>query len=165
MRHLPVSLLCLAVLVSACDAVSTFPTSPGPVTPQPSAPPPPPPAVPRSEVAVDIALGEVVRSHVTVDDSLCDPAWPHRCRYYRLTAPTSGLLNVVMAWTPQQLDPYPLDIDAVDEQGRGYLPTVGPGHQRQLWVDATAGSTYFIGIWSFFLPGEEFELRTSIQPR
>jgi len=166
MQHIPVSLLCLAVLASGCDGVTSLPTAPGPVTPQPSAPSPSPsPAVPRSQVAVDIALGDVVRSHVTDDDPLCDPSWPHRCRYYRLTPPTSGVLNVTIAWSPQVLDPYPLDVDVVDEQGRMYFPSVGPGHQRQMSMAVTAGSTYFIGIWSFVWPGEEFELRTAIQPQ
>ena len=164
MRHLPISLLCLAVLASGCDAVSTFPTSPGAVTPQPSAPPPPPPPVSRSEVAVDIALGQVVRSHVTDDDPLCDPAWPYRCRYYRLIAPTSGVLNVSIAWSPQARDPYPLDIGVVEERGLEYFPLVGPDTQRQVSLRVTAGRTYVIEIWSFLSPPEEFELRTAIQP-
>jgi hypothetical protein len=163
MRHLPVSVLCVAVLASGCDS-NSFPTAPSPVTPRPAAPSLPP-AIPRADVATDIALGEVVRGRVADDDPLCEPAWPHRCRYYRLTAPTSGVLNVAMAWGPQVLDPYPLDIDAVDEQRRMYFPSVGPGNQRQLWIAVTAGSTYLIGIWSFVWPAEEFELRTSIQPR
>ena len=163
MRHLPVTLLCLAVLASGCDAVSSFPTSPGPVTPPASAAPAPP-TVPRSEVAVDIALGEVVRSHVTDDDPLCDPAWPHRCRHYRLIAPTSGVLNVVMAWSPKARDPYPLDIGVVEVGGLEHFPSVGPGTQRQVSVRVTAGRTYFIDIWSFLRPPEEFELGTAIRP-
>jgi|RhiMetdeSRZDD1v2_1073273.scaffolds.fasta_scaffold335783_3 hypothetical protein len=164
MRHLPVSLLCLAVLASACDATSTIPTAPTPVTPRPPAPSPPP-AVPRDAVAVDIGLGEVVRSRVTHDDPLCDPAWAHRCRYYRLTAPTSGLLNVAMTWNRQALDPYPLDVDVVDELGNTYFPSVGPGTQRNVWLSVAPGRRYVIGIWSFTSPPEEFELRSSIQPR
>ena len=161
MRHLPISLLFLAVLASGCDATTTIPTAPDAVTPLPPASPPPP-AVRRSDVAVDIALGEVVRSRVTENDPLCGEPWPHRCRIYRVTAPTSGLLKASMTWSPQVRDPYPLDIGVVDERGLESFPHVISGTQREVWVRVTAGSSYFIEIWSFLSPPEEFELRAAM---
>ena len=162
MRHLPVSLLCLAVFASGCDS-NTFPTAPGPVTPSRSAPSPPSPAVPRD--AVDLALGGVVRSRVTEGDPLCgSQPYQFHCRRYRLTIPASGILVVVMAWGAEVLNPYPLDIGVLDERGFEYPPSVGPGPQRRVEFRVSAAGTYVVEIWSFLTPHEDFELRTAFHP-
>lgn len=101
---------------------------------------------------------------MTQNDPLCDAGWPHRCRHYRLTAPAAGVLKVTMTWSSQVADPYPLDIGVVDPLGRTYYPSVGPGAQRQVSVQVSAGTTYVIEIWSSLSPGEEFELHTAIEP-
>jgi hypothetical protein len=111
--------------------------------------------------AATLALGEVVKSHVTVNDPLCDPGWPHRCRYYRLTAPADGVLEVTVRWSSRQPDPYPLDIDLISRFGRMGLPVaVGPGPQRRMILSVKTGDTYAIEIWSFLSPAEAFELST-----
>jgi hypothetical protein len=161
MRHIPVSLLCLAVLASGCDS-NTFPTAPGPVTSSAASPPP---VGPRADAATSIVLGEMIRSRVTEGDPLCGaPPYQFRCRRYRVTIPASGIFVAVMAWGAEVLNPYPLDIGVLDERGFEYVPSVGPGPQRRVEFRVSAGSTYVIEIWSFLTPHEDFELRTAFHP-
>jgi hypothetical protein len=110
-----------------------------------------------------MAVGQLVNGHVTMNDPLCGPGWPHRCQHYVLTAPTKGILEVTMTWSSEISDPYPLDIGLLPPNDF-LLPTVGPGPQRRLAVQVAAGGAYVIEIWSFLTPGAEFDLTTTLLP-
>ena len=162
----------LALTAVACEdskqALVLRPTplaSPAPPLP---APPPAPPVViphPRLSDASPIAIGETIKSQATADDPLCGEAYPHRCRYFKVTATLSGMLRVTMRWSAAQRDPYPLDIGVYGSGGGEWLPVAGPGTERAVYVPADAGATYLIEVWSFLTPGEPFELTSSIEPR
>ena len=162
MGHLRFAAVSFAMLALGCDGgTSVLPTGPSQLPPRATTPTPGP-LVPTN--AATIAVGEVVNSHVTMDDPLCDPGWPHRCRYYRLTAPVDGVVDVTMRWSSQQPDPYPLDIDIISVLGRMGPPVaVGPGPQRRVTLRVKAGDAYAIEIWSFLSPAEAFELSTALQ--
>jgi hypothetical protein len=164
MGHLRLSVVTFAMVALGCDgARSVLPTAPGELDPRATTPAAAP-VVPTN--AATIVIGEVVNSKVTMDDPLCDPRWPHRCRYYRLTAPADGFLEVTMRWSVEQPDPYPLDIDIISAFGRmGLPPDVGPGPQRRVAPRVKAGDTYTIEISSFLSPGEAFELTTALLGR
>lgn len=131
-------------------------------TPPPSQPPRLP--HPRLGDASPIAIGETVSSQTTADDPLCDPGWPHRCRYFKVTTPSRGMLRVTMRWSAAQPDPYPLDIGVYGPTGE-WFPVVGPGAQRYVDIGAAAGATYLIEVWSFLTPAERFELTSSLESR
>jgi hypothetical protein len=165
MRYVRFSVVCFSMLALGCDGSrrSLLPTRPSELPP--TATTPTSPQAPRvlTVAATTVAVGEVVNSRVTPDDPLCDPGWPHRCRYYRLTIAEDGVLDVAMGWSPQQPDPYPLDIDVLGSFGPVSPTQVGPGPRRRVGVRVKAGDTCLIEIWSFLTPGEEFELTTSLQ--
>jgi hypothetical protein len=164
MEMLRFSVFSFALLALGCDGGSSV----VPTGPSPSAPPASTPGPSRALVlppnAASIAVGEVVKGQVTGEDPLCDPGWPHRCRYYRLVAPAHGTLNVTIKWSAQQVDPYPLDLDVINASLRiGSAPAIGPGPQRRTSVRVKAGDAYAIEVWSFLSPGEVFELSTTLQ--
>ena len=163
MGHVRLTAVFLAMLALGCDGGrSVWPTVPSQLPPATTTPTPPPgPMVPPN--AATIAVGDVVKSLVTVDDPLCDPGWAHRCRYYRLTVPADGILDVTITWSSQQPDPYPLDIDVISALGRSGPPAaVGPGPQRRVTLSVKSGDMYTIQIWSFLSPAEAFELSTTL---
>ena len=119
----------------------------------------------QADCSIDlIDLGDVVSSRVTADDPLCSPGLSYRCRYYRLTAPSSGVLTVTMTWNPQIADPYPLDIEVIDPDGRITLTTAA-GAQRRVSLPVSEGATYVIEIWASAVPGEPFGVNIAIVPR
>ena len=167
MRNVGSIMVLVAVAAAGCEspqrALLLGPT-PLASTPPPVPPPPLPVAHPRLGDAVAIAIGETLRSQTTADDPLCAPEQPHRCRYFKVTAPSGGSLRVTMRWSAAQPDPYPLDIGVYGPTGE-WFAVVGPGAQRYVEVLADAGATYLIEIWSFLTPAEPFELTSSLVSR
>lgn len=151
--------ICFAMLALGCsDGRSLLPTGPS------SLPTTALPGLPGPTNAITIVAVEVVNDRVRSDDPLCDPEWPHRCRYYQLKAAVDGVLDVSLKWSSHQLDPYPLDIDVIGVHGRiGPTPAIGPGNQRRVSLPVRAGDTYAIEIWSFLSPGEVFDLSATIR--
>jgi hypothetical protein len=167
MRNVGSIMVLLAVAAVGCEsprrALLLGPT-PLASTPPPIPPPPQPIPHPRLGDATPIAIGETVKSQTTADDPWCAPGGPHRCRYFKVTAPIQGVLRVTMRWSAAQPDPYPLDIGVHGPTGE-WLPVVGPGAQRHVDVRADAGATYLIEVWSFLTPAERFELTSSLESR
>jgi hypothetical protein len=152
MQHLFASLVCLSLMLTACSGVP--PTAPS--RPPPPAPPTPVPTPPRSPVPfvdryTEITVGAVVQSVVQADDPLCaeEPLWP--CKYFRITPPRDGTLEVELTHTGGNLDLSFYDIYG----GRWWYP---------IRVPVKAGATYQIAIWEYEYPGLAFVLRTSLEP-
>ena len=164
MEMLRFSVFSFALLALGCDGGSSVvPTGPSQSGP-PASTPGPSRALVVPPNAASITVGEVVKGQVTGEDPLCDPGWPHRCRYYRLVAPADGTLTVTIKWSAQQVDPYPLDLDVVSASLRiGSATAIEPASQRRTSVRIKAGETYAIEVWSFLSPGEPFELSTALQ--
>jgi hypothetical protein len=106
-----------------------------------------------------------VQGQTTPSDPLCDPAWPHHCRYFKITVPLTGVLRVAMRWDASTLEQYPLDLGVYSPNGATWLAVVGPGTQRRVNVAAESGATYLVEVWSARTPGEPFELTSSLEPR
>jgi hypothetical protein len=153
-----ISIVCLGLVALGCDR--GLPTAP---TPGATAVPLPTPSPsPQPPLGSHIEVGEVITSRVTSDDPLCGHNTPFPCRYYRLTPARDGVLQVTLAWNPQLVDDYPLDMSVIDPQGKDWAATVVGRAQRGVSVRVTAGASYVIEIWSFLSPGVEFELRSSL---
>lgn len=112
-----------------------------------------------------IALGGAISGRITADDPLCAGASAHHCRYYRLTAPTDGLFEVVITSSAMGTDylSAPLDLYVVDRSGKGWDPVFGPGPEMRVSLRVKAGSEYQITVWSSVVPGVAFELRASLE--
>ena len=166
MRSVGFWVLFLGLTGVACDNPrQALVLAPSAIASQPT--PPPTPNVTRHPGlagATPLAIGETVRRQASASDPLCDPEWPHRCVYFKLTASHNGTLRVTMSWSAAQRDPYPLDIGVLGPEGT-WFPTEGPGPQRQVAGPVMAGTTYLVEVWSFLTPPEAFELTASIEPR
>jgi len=171
MRNVGHFVVVLTIGAVACESpqgrLLLGPTSISTPIPTPSPVSPRPPAVPdgRLDDATPLEIGETVQGQTNEGDPQCDPAWPHRCRYFKVTAPQPGLLHVTVRWGPSSRDPYPLDIAVYGPNGGAQLPVVGPGTQRRVDVVVDSGGTYLVEVWSFLTPGEPFELTSSLEPR
>ena len=114
----------------------------------------------RSPERIDI--GDVIRSRVTAEDPLCELGWPYRCRYYGVTVPSAGWLNVTIGWDPELTRRYRSTWASSTFRGAN-------GSRRQAGsaetcpVPVTAGTTYVIEVWSFWSPPADFQLTTSLQ--
>jgi len=127
---------------------------------------------PISERYIPIAVGDVVNSRVTAEDSNCIDAFAgaYHCRYYRVSATNDGLLEVVLASAAMGPSYFgaPLDLyitNVTDERGKGWDPVFGPGPQLRVSAPAKHGEAYQITVWSSTVPGVEFELSSSLWPR
>ena len=145
--------------------------APGPAT-GPAPPTPTPFGVwPISETYASLQIGEVINGRVTESDPSCITYLHMRCRYYRVQAPSDGLLEVVVmseSMGPRYADA-PLDLyitNVTDERGKGWDPVFGPGPQLRVSARVKAGAHYQISLysWSPTLPGVQFELRSSMWP-
>ena len=158
MRHLVASVGCFALLAAACGDGGN-PTGPGRVpspSPPPAASPTPAPAPaptpsPFAETYTQISVGDVVSRRATAEDPVCE-SW--HCQYFRLTAASDGLLEVVMTATGN------LDAAVADIVGTKWWDPA-PGAQVRVRAPVKAGATYQIEIWEY--TSGEFELRTSLQ--
>lgn len=168
MRNVGSLVVLLALVAGGCEgphrSVVLGPTPLAP-TASPSPPLPAPVPHPRLAEAIPLAVGQAITSQTTTDDPLCTPDWPHRCRYFKITAPEKGTLHVTMRWSEAQRDPYPLDIGVIGPNGVEWSADVGPGTQRRVQVEVDADATYVVEIWSFLTPAEPFELTSSLEPR
>jgi hypothetical protein len=160
-------IVCLVAAAVGCGGsdVPSPTAAPSVLPPRPIAPPPSA-IVPVPAGGIPIGVGEVVVSRVMPEDPLCDPAWPYRCRYFRVTAPTDGLMEVIMR-CPVLAVRYVVDLGVIDTEGRAWFgqPQFVLGPQRSVTLRVAAGATYFVEIWSVDAPGEEFEVRTSIRAK
>lgn len=156
MRTLSRSVLCLGLLAIACgDGLRWEPLpAPSQIPPPPSGtdPPSPFPGSPFSERYTPITVGQVVTGRVAADDPRCvgDPAF--QCQYFRITAPSDGLLAVALTAAGGNVD-----------------LSVTNSAMQEWWapiarVPVTAGATYQITLWEYEEPGVQFELRSSLQP-
>jgi len=158
MRRFRISIVCLGLVALGCDR--GLPTAPTPgATPVPL---PSPSPLPQPTLGSPIEVGEVITSRVTSDDPLCGHMTSYPCRYYRLTPARDGVLHITLAWSPQLLDNYPLDMSVIDPQGKEWAAIVVGRAQRGASLPVTAGAPYVIEIWSFLSPPAEFELRSSL---
>jgi hypothetical protein len=149
MRKLLLSGLCLALLAPACDR-SSPPVRSSPLAPAPT--PPSPPAFPP------ITVGEPVRFRFITDDRECGSG---RCRSYSLTAPSQGLLEVVLTSVSGD-DSFVSKTEMYVVPG-GDSWVEGPGPRISVTIPVVAGSTYEIRMFSFQDPSLELELRASIR--
>ena len=161
MQRLTVSVVCLFLMVGCGDHEVSVPTAPT-ANPTPVIPLPRPTRIPVPAFTQRIDIGEVVRSRATDEDPLCDPGWPYRCRYYGVTVPGPGWLNVTVGWNPALPGEYALDMGIIDEQGREWVSEPAGPALRNVAVLVTAG-TYVIEVWSFWSPPADFELKTSLR--
>lgn len=166
MRNVSYFVVVLALGAVACDdRQGALLLGPSP-TPTPSSVAPSPAPVPhaRLEDATRLEIGETVQGQTTASDPLCDPAWPHHCRYFKITAPQAGVLHIALRWA-SSTEPYPLDLAVYAPNGGVWLPVVGPGTQRRVDVVVESGASYLVEVWSFLTPAEPFELTSSLEPR
>jgi hypothetical protein len=162
MQRLTISVVCLFLMIACGDHEVSVPTAPT-ANPSPVTPLPPPTRIPVPAFTQRIDIGEVVRSRATDEDPLCDTGWPYRCRYYGLTVPSAGWLNVTIGWDPELPGEYPLDMGIIDGQGREWVSTPSGAALRHVAVPVTAGTTYVIEVWSFWSPPADFQLTPSLQ--
>jgi hypothetical protein len=111
-------------------------------------------------------LGQIVRSEIGTADILCDSP-DFYCRYYRVTVPQDGTLDVGMTHTPGRiysLPQAPIDMWITLPYGRrlwmeGYR---GPNVVAYAHAPVAAGETLEIGVVSYEVPGVTFELTFSL---
>src|SRR5262245_12282053 len=150
MRHLIGSAGCLTLMLAvACGTPPPSAPTPLPTPPVP-APVPPRSPYPFVDRYTAIEVGSTVHGVVMADDPLCadEPLWP--CKYFRVTPPHDGMLDVTLTHTGGNLD-----VSFYDRYGgRWWLP---------ISVRVKGGDTYQIAIWEYEYPGLEFELRTTLR--
>ena len=140
-------------LLAACT--ESNPNRPTPAAPPVPAPAPAPAPAPSQttfrEPYTEIALGETVTALVSADDPRCGgwPEWP--CKFFRVTPPHDGTLDVELKNVGGNLD-----LSVEDREGREWWYPIS--------VRVSAGRTYQITIWEYEFPGLEFHLRTSMRP-
>jgi hypothetical protein len=148
-----------------------FGAAPGPVTgPAPPTPTPEYLGLWRiSDVYVPLSVGQVINSRITEDDPRCMYHPNQHCHYYRIAAPSDGLLEVTVksesmgaTYIQAPLDLYITNV--TDDRGKGWDPVFGPGPQMRVSARAKAGAEYQISLYSWApdLPGVEFELRAAM---
>ncbi|MGH9331500.1 MAG: hypothetical protein ACRD09_13750 [Vicinamibacterales bacterium] len=94
----------------------------------------------------------MITGRVAADDPRCVGDEGYQCQYFRLTAPSDGLLAVVLTTSGGNVD-LSVSNSALEQW---WLPI-----ER---VPVKAGATYQITLWEYERPGVEFELRSSLQP-
>ncbi len=153
----------LAVCAIACDGASV---------PSPTAPTQPPtlvatgPLLPFVERYATVTVGDIVRTQVAADDVLCYP--PFYCKYFRVTVPRDGLLEVGLTHAPGAIysgPTTPIDMwIAGSRGGEIWMEFHKPDIEAFSRIRATAGETYQIGVVSYELPGVTFQLRFLLTP-
>jgi hypothetical protein len=166
MRHMSRWILCLAPVVSGCDAGRAV----SPSAPTVTSAPPIVSTSPHSyrnanwltpDMFSPIAVGDAIEQRVTLQDPVCHPAYPHHCQFYRYVAARDGVLEVAMVWKSVQT--YPLDIDVTDPDSMTWDVTFVAPNERRVQLRVKAGNIYWVSIWSANAPGEPFLLTASLQ--
>ena len=152
MGKLSASVACVALFLAGCgsDSGTRTPLGPSQATPAPATP-----RNPFAETYTQITVGEVVSRRVATTDPACE-AW--HCQHFRLTAPTTGRLEVVMTYSTGNLD-----ISVTDSEGRESWDPAPVGGLVRVSAMVTAGVTYQMTVWEYEFPGVEYELRTTLQ--
>jgi hypothetical protein len=107
-----------------------------------------------------MAIGEVVRFSITVDDRSC-VGGGGRCRSYNVTVPGDGTLQAVLT-SVSGTDAFIATTEMYVVPG-GDSWDIGPGSGISVTVAVKAGSTYEVRMYSARIPSEELELRTSLR--
>ena len=174
----------LALVTAACDAgvTTTAPTSTPSVRPAPAAgaadgplngPAPPTPTGfgtwPISDRYTPLAVGETIIGRITAEDARCVVDFGEHCRYYRVTSPATGLLEIVLKSDGMETSyvSAPLDLyitNVTDLPGFGWDPVFGPGPQMRVSALVKTGESYQVTVWSSKVPGVNFEIRASVWP-
>jgi hypothetical protein len=153
-----VALTCSVVVGYGCDRGTgpSIPTLPSP-TPSVASPPPrsPAPAFPS------VAVGEVVRFQFTNDDTDC-VGGGGRCRSYNVTAPSDGRLLAEVKSVSG--DPSFLSTMEMYVVPGGDFWDTGPGPRISVTIQATAGRTYEVRMYSALVPSVDLELLASLSP-
>ena len=155
--------LLVLVAVAACDNLSQSRHFVNPTAPTPTVYVPPPPVAFAPLQYTAIQIGEVVRERITDPPECVDfLGWP--CRYFSVTAPTSGKLEVALTFA----------IDTNRNQGVDLTVRAADGTGGQTWAQffareearvvapVVAGKQYYITMW-YTYAGMEFSLNTSVQ--
>ena len=153
---------CCCLLTAACETTGApahfaLPTGPTVISV------PPPPARPYSPmVFTTIQVGEVVRRRVADPPECVEyPGWP--CQYFRLTVPSSGRLEIVLAYSGNTPPSQGVDLSVRESEGRSDLwAQFSTANETRVIAPVDEGRTYYITMWYTF-PGLEFELRSSFQ--
>jgi hypothetical protein len=103
---------------------------------------------------------------VTDDDVSCYSGY--RCRYFRVTVPRDGTLEVGMTHAPGTIyfPPLsgPIDMWIRDPLGREFwMDGRDPKAEEYAHAPAIAGETYEVGVVSYEIPGVTFQLRFSLR--
>jgi hypothetical protein len=155
---------CIAVLVAfamACDDASrSVPASPSALSR---------PSSPFADRYTAVALGQVVVAQVGTDDVACDAAGFY-CRYYRVTVPREGTLEVGFTHSLGRIffSPglnAPIDMWLTRASGHqvwmeGYRGADIVAHAR---TAVSAGETVQVAVISYEVPGVAFELTFSLR--
>ena len=152
----------LAATSSACDegvplgrsAPSTFPSQPRTL-----------PVVPFYERAIVVEAGDVMRGQVGNADVPCD--FGYYCKFYLLTVPRDGTLEVGMIHAPGALfsPPFaPIDMWIQNDVGHKFwMDGKGPDIEAFARVGTVrSGQQYQVGIVSYELPGVTYQLRFEV---
>jgi hypothetical protein len=153
----------LGLSVVACDGqTSRSPMTP--VAPTPVSATPIPAPVAAEFIAIEV--NEVVR-RTAINPPLCvgEPAWP--CQYFRITAPSTGYLEISLIFDSSTQGKQGVDISARDLLAGGgidpYWAEFGNSTQTRLMLPMTAGRTYQITLW-YTYEKLQYELRASLKP-
>lgn len=151
--------LCSVGCTAGSDGHGGFlPLSPsGPIAAPAPAPAPAPPPVSFPSIKV----GEVVRFQFTTNDLLCDPQGGGRCRSYEITAPSTGVMDVVVTSISGDAS-FVSTLEMYVVPGADDWMT-GPGPRISASLGVVAGATYEIRMYSSLVPSAELELRATLQ--
>lgn len=88
------------------------------------------------------------------------------CQYFRITAPSTGTLEVLLTFDSSTQGLQGVDISARDLPAVGgidpYWAEFGNSTQTRLTLSVTAGQTYQIALW-YTYEKLQYELRTSMK--
>lgn len=151
----------LFLSTAACDdAPRSLPTSPSALSS---------PGSPFVGRYTAVALGQVVVAQIGAEDVACDAAGFY-CRYYRVTVPHEGTLEVGITHAPGRIffSPglnAPLDMWLTRASGaeawtEGYRGPDVPAHAR---TPISAGETVQIAVVSYEMPGVTYELTFTLR--
>ncbi len=161
--------VCLSLWMLGCDGPTSrsrfaVPMTPVAPTPVPSPPTPPPRPFPATFEFTPIEVDEVITRTISNPPPCLDwPVWP--CQYFRITAPSTGTLVILLTFDSSTQGQQGVDISAGDlgPDGGEHWAEFGSATQTRLTLPVTAGRTYQIALW-YTYEKLHYELRTSLKP-